>query len=150
MGVSVEQPGTARPGSPARRTAGIVGGMELHLTFDAWDRFQESLYERGDRLDLREPGGTYARDERVDVWVLSAHAEALYSQDIDPDVWETLSDLDLEAADEESGWALIRDFYLGRGGVLVRIGDGVSADDREEWIFSEGLSTRLRLADHAD
>ncbi len=124
--------------------------MELQLSQAAWEEFQQSLYERDDRLDRRTDDQTYKLDERVDAWVLSAHAEAIYSQDIDPEVWETLEDLELEAADEEDAWRMIRSFYLERGNVVVRIGDGPLSDDtppdeREEWIFSEALAARLRV-----
>ncbi|WP_424949623.1 hypothetical protein [Deinococcus sp.] len=122
--------------------------MQLHLTEDAWAALQASLYEHDDRLERREDGQTYTPDERVDVWVLSAHAEAMYSQDIDPEVWDTLADLEMEAESEEDAWRLIRDFYLERGNVLVSIGDG-AGEDREEWIFSEGLTTRLKIASFA-
>ena len=129
--------------------------MELQLSQAAWEEFQQSLYERDDRLDRRTDAQTYKLDERVDAWVLSAHAEAIYSQDIDPDVWETLEDLELEAADEEDAWRMIRSFYLERGNVLVRIGDGLLSDDtpadeREEWIFSDALATRLRIQEFAN
>lgn len=117
----------------------------VHLTEDAWTAFQTSLYERDDRLERRADGQTYPLDERVDAWVLSGHAEAIFSQDIDPEVWDTLADLELEAATEEDAWNMIRDFYLERGNVLVVIGDGVG-EDREEWIFSEPLASRLGLA----
>lgn len=120
--------------------------MEVHLSEDAWAAFQASLYERDERLERRAEGQTYPLDERVDPWVLSGHAEALFSQDIDPEVWETLEDLDMEAASEEDAWGLIRAFYLDRGNVLVRIGEGVG-EDREEWIFSETLAGRLGLAE---
>lgn len=133
--------------------------MELHLSDDAWAAFQASLYERDERLERRVDGQSYKQDERVDVWVLSAHAEAIFSQDIDPEVWETLADLDMEAETEEDAWRLIRSFYLERGNVLVRIGEeatnegataeGAGPDDREEWIFSEALATRLELAGFA-
>ena len=139
--------------------AGIVGGMEINLSQDAWEQFQRSLHEHDDRLERRVDGQTYPRDEQVDVWVLSAHAEAIFSQDIDPEVWETLADLDMEAETEEDAWRLIRSFYLERGNVLVRIGEGATnggataegagPDDREEWIFSEALATRLGLAGFA-
>jgi len=133
--------------------------MELQLSQAAWEEFQQSLYERDDRLDRRTDDQTYKLDERVDAWVLSAHAEAIFSQDIDPEVWETLADLDMEAETEEDAWRLIRSFYLERGNVLVRIGEeatnegataeGAWPDDREEWIFSEALATRLGLAGFA-
>jgi hypothetical protein len=129
--------------------------MELQLSQVAWEEFQQSLYERGDRLERRTEGQAYKLDERVDAWVLSAHAEAIYSQDIDPEVWETLEDLELEAADEEDAWRMIRSFYLERGNVVVRIGDGplsddTPADEREEWIFSDALATRLRIQEFAN
>jgi hypothetical protein len=132
----------------------IIGGMdikgtEIRLSHDAWEQFQGSLYERGDRLERRLGGQTYKPDEKVDVWVLSAHAEAIFSQDIDPEVWETLEDLEMEAEDEEAAWSLIRSFYLERGNVLVQIGEGEGAD-REEWIFSEALAARLGLPDLAN
>lgn len=125
--------------------------MEINLSQNAWEQFQLSLYEHDHRLERRTDGQTYPRDEQVDVWVLSAHAEAIFSQDIDPEVWETLADLDMEAETEEDAWRLIRSFYLERGNVLVRIGDGATnegagPDEREEWIFSEALATRLGLA----
>ena len=128
--------------------------MEINLSQDAWEQFQRSLHEHDDRLERRADGQTYPRDEHVDVWVLSAHAEAIFSQDIDPEVWETLADLDMEAETEEDAWRLIRSFYLERGNVLVRIGDGLTPagagpDDREEWIFSESLATRLGLVGFA-
>ena len=132
--------------------------MEINLSQDAWEQFQRSLHEHDDRLERRVDGHTYPRDEQVDVWVLSAHAEAIFSQDIDPEVWETLADLEMEAETEEDAWRLIRSFYLERGNVLVRIGEGpadgaageaAGPDDREEWIFSEALATRLGLAGFA-
>ncbi|ULH16422.1 hypothetical protein MF271_07505 [Deinococcus sp. KNUC1210] len=123
--------------------------MEIRLTQEQWEQFQAGLYERDERLERREPGGTYSRDERVDAYVLSAHAEALYSQDIDPDLWETLADLEMEAGSDEEAWRMIREFYLERGCVLVRIGEDLNTDagpdDREEWLFSERLAERLGL-----
>ncbi len=127
----------------------IVCGMEIHLSDDAWAAFQSSLYERDERLERRVDGESYKPDERVDVWVLSAHAEAIFSQDIDPEVWDTLADLDMEAETEEDAWRLIRSFYLERGNMLVSIGDGLG-EDREEWIFAEALATRLGLPTFAN
>ena len=119
--------------------------MEIQLTVAQWEQLQQDLYERDERLERREAGGVYSRDEKVDAYVLSAHAEALYSQDIDPDLWETLADLEMEAGSEEDAWAMIREFYLARDCVLIRIGDGRGPDDREEWLFSERLAERLGL-----
>ncbi|WP_425147167.1 hypothetical protein [Deinococcus sp.] len=119
--------------------------MDLHLTQMQWDEFLAGLYERGERLERREAGQSYPQGEAVDAYVLSAHAEALYSQDIDPELWETLADIELEADDEEDAWAMIRDFYLERGCVLVRVGEGTGPDDREEWLLNEALAERLGL-----
>ena len=90
----------------------------ITLTAGAWEAFLAGLYERDDRLDLRRDGETYARDEVVDAWVMSGHAEALRSADLDGDVWGTLEDIEEQAPDEEAAWAKIRAFYLERGCVL--------------------------------
>lgn len=111
----------------------------IPLSEDQWHDFLAGLYERGDRLDRQVPGESYPRDERVDAYVFSAHAEAINSDDIDGDLWGTLEDLDLEAASEEQGWQLIRDFYLERGCVILAI------EHDGEWIVEEGLARRLGL-----
>ncbi|MFC4427491.1 hypothetical protein [Deinococcus navajonensis] len=116
--------------------------LKIVLSPDRWDAFLASLYERDDRLDLRVPDATYHRDEAVDAYVLSAHAEALRSGEVEGDVWGTLEDLDETAGDEEEAWEKICAFYLERGCVLVRVTD---MDEPEEWILSAELAGRLGL-----
>lgn len=120
--------------------------LEPHRTItlspDEWQAFQDRLYERDDRLELRTPGTVLARGEQVDAYVLSGHAEALNSGEVDGDVWGTLQDIDETAADEDEAWATIVAFYLGRGAVLVRVTDH---DEPEEWLFTEELARRLGL-----
>lgn len=112
---------------------------EIHLTADQWATFLAGLYERDDRLDLRQPGVAYPSDETVDAYALSAHAEALRSEEIDGDLWGTLEDLELSAPDEDAAWAQIRAFYLERDCVLVQVEPG------DEWIFTAALARRLKL-----
>lgn len=114
----------------------------ITLTAEAWEAFLAGLYERDDRLDLRQDGETYTRDEVVDAWVMSGHAEALRSAEVDGDLWGTLEDLEASAPDEEAAWAKITAFYLERGCVLVQV-EGY--DEPEEWILGEGLARRLGL-----
>lgn len=116
--------------------------QEITLSPERWDAFLASLYERDDRLDLRAPDGTYRRDEAVDAYGLSAHAEALRSAEVEGDVWGTLEDLDETAEDEEEAWTKICAFYLERGCVLVRVSD---LDEPEEWILNAELARRLGL-----
>jgi hypothetical protein len=127
-----------RPGAPGRR-AGKLRRMEVHLNPAEFAALLERLYEREDRLDFRRSGEIYPRSEKVDAYVLSGHAEALLSEEFDGDVWDTLADIDEDAADEAEAWAKIKAFYLDRGNVLLRLGEG------EEWIFEEALARRLGL-----
>ena len=113
--------------------------MELEMTPEAFEALLERLYERDDRLEFRQPGETYPRSEKVDAYVLSGHAEALLSDDIDGDLWDTLADIDEKAGDEAEAWARIKAYYLARDNVVVRLGEG------EEWIFSEALARRLEI-----
>lgn len=113
--------------------------MELELTPEAFEALLARLYERGDRLEFRQPDETYPRSETVDAYVFSGHAEALLSEEFESDMWGTLEDLDETAESEAEAWAKIRAFYLGRGNVLLRLGPG------EEWIFTEALARRLEL-----
>ncbi len=130
--------------TPGRCGGGrYTAGMNvITLTADAWEAFLASLYERDDRLDLRRDGETYARDETVDAWVMSGHAEALRSADLDGDVWGTLEDIEETAGDEEEAWAKIRAFYLERSCVLVQV---QGYDEPEDWILTEALARRLGL-----
>ncbi|MDL2344900.1 hypothetical protein QOL99_12165 [Deinococcus sp. MIMF12] len=114
----------------------------LTLTPDEWDAFLARLYERGERLDVRVPGETYPPEEDVDPYVLSAHAEALRSGEVDGDVWGTLEDIEETADDEEQAWARVVAFYLGRGCVLLRV---TGTGEPEEWLLEEGLARRLGL-----
>lgn len=130
--------------TPGRSGGGrYTAGMNvITLTADAWETFLAGLYERDDRLDLRRDDETYARDEVVDAWVMSGHAEALRSADLDGDVWGTLEDIEETAGDEEEAWAKIRAFYLERGCVLVQV---QGYDEPEDWILTEALARRLGL-----
>ncbi|MBI0444856.1 hypothetical protein [Deinococcus sp. DB0503] len=116
----------------------------INLTSAEWTAFLASLYERNDRLELREPGGIYSPEEAVDAYVLSGHAEALRSAEVEGDVWGTLADLEETARDEEEAWAKITAFYLERGCLLVRVTD---AEEPEEWLLAEELARRLGLLD---
>ena len=129
-GVSAARPETVRP--------------TIRLNPAQWDAFLGSLYERDDRLDLREPGGTYHRDETVDAYVFSGHAEALQSAEVDGDLWGTLEDIEEEAGSEAQAWAKICAFYRDRGCVLLRV---TGTEEPEEWIFSAALLRRLGLLD---
>jgi len=125
----------------------------IELSGAQWEAWLSSLYERDDRLERREPGITYSPKEAVDAYVLSGHAEALRSAEVDGDLWGTLADLEEEAGDEEEAWAKITAFYLGRGCVLVRVApspETEGADPQEtgpeEWLLEEALARRLGLA----
>lgn len=128
--------------SPATVYTGLMSIPIITLSQAEWEAFLASLYERDDRLDLRQTGEKYHRDEAVDAYVLSAHAEALQSAEVDGDLWGTLEDLDETAKTEAEAWEKIRAFYLDRGCVLVKITD---PDELEEWIFAEALARRLGL-----
>jgi hypothetical protein len=125
------------------RTPWSAEGTVLTLDAAQWQTFLDSLYERDDVVAVREPGGTYRRDEAVDAYVLSAHAEALLSGDVEGDLWETLADIDETAATEEEAWSKITAFYLDRGCVLLRV---TGLDEPEEWILAEELAVRLGLS----
>ncbi|MFC5848215.1 hypothetical protein [Deinococcus petrolearius] len=114
----------------------------ITLSADEWQAFLAGLYERGDRLDRRVPGESYARDEAVDAYALSAHAEALQSAEVDGDLWGTLEDIDETAKSEEEAWNKIRAFYLDRGCVLVRV---TGTEEPEDWLLAEALARRLGL-----
>lgn len=114
----------------------------IDLTLGEWEAFLAGLYERDDRLERREPGAAYPPEEDVDAYVLSGHAEALRSAEVDGDVWGTLSDIEEEAGNEDEAWAKIVAFYLDRGCVLIRMTD---ADEPEEWLLEAGLARRLGL-----
>lgn len=118
----------------------------ITLTGEEWEAFLAGLYERDDRLERREPGTVYSPQEQVDAYVLSGHAEALRSAEVDGDVWGTLADLEEEAGDEEEAWAKIVAFYLDRGCVRVQV---VDAPEPEEWLLEEALARRLGLVDGA-
>lgn len=113
--------------------------MEIHLTPAQFETFLESLYERDDRLELRTPGMSVRPDEIVDAYALSAHVEALRTEDIDGDVWDALEDLEETARDEEEAWQKVRAFYLDRGCIALRVGE------EDEYILTEALARRLHL-----
>ncbi|MBB5233491.1 hypothetical protein [Deinococcus budaensis] len=114
----------------------------IEVTARQWEAFLAGLYERGERLERRVAGENYPPEETVDAYVLSGHAEALRSAEVDGDVWGTLADLEEEAGDEEEAWARIVAFYLERGCVRVRV---VDAPEPEEWVLEEALARRLGL-----
>lgn len=122
----------------------MSGERTIELTETEWEAVLAGLYERDETLGRRVPGAEYPPEEEVDPYVLSAHAEALRSAEIDGDVWGTLADIEEEAGDEEAAWAKIVAFYLGRGCVLVRV---TEAEEPEEWIFAEELAGRLGLGE---
>ena len=115
---------------------------DLTLTLPEWDALLARLYERDDRLDLKAAGETYPASETVDPYVLSGHAEALQSAEVDGDLWGTLEDIEEEAASEDEAWAKISSFYRDRGCVLLRV---TGTEEPEEWIFSAALLRRLGL-----
>ncbi|MGX9686667.1 hypothetical protein ACTQ9L_05935 [Deinococcus wulumuqiensis] len=117
---------------------------DLTLTLPEWDAFLAQLYERDDRLDLRAGDATYPESETVDAYVLSGHAEALQSAEVDGDLWGTLEDIEEEAGSEAQAWAKICAFYRDRGCVLLRV---TGTEEPEEWIFSAALLRRLGLLD---
>ncbi|GGR49083.1 hypothetical protein GCM10008959_07850 [Deinococcus seoulensis] len=114
----------------------------ITLSAGQWDAFLDSLFERDERLDLRQEGESYRRDEAVDAYVLSGHAEALRSADVDGDVWGTLEDIEETADTEDEAWEKIVAFYLGRECVLVRVED---TEEPEEWVLGRELARRLGL-----
>ncbi|EYB66590.1 hypothetical protein DEIPH_ctg084orf0001 [Deinococcus phoenicis] len=120
----------------------MTADTTIDLTLEQWDAFLANLYERGDRLERREPGGEYPADEAVDAYVLSGHAEALRSAEVDGDLWGTLADIEEEAGDEEEAWAKVKAFYLDRGCLLLRVH---GTEEPEEWLLEEGLARRLGL-----
>lgn len=134
------------PGRAARLDSAVPSEPRptITLTPDEWQAFQDRLYERDDRLERRTPDTVPGRDEAVDAYVLSGHAEALRSNEVDGDVWGTLEDIDETAGDEEEAWAKIADFYLGRGCVLLSV---TGLAEPEDWLFTEELARRLGLMD---
>lgn len=112
--------------------------MTITLSPAEFAAFLSSLYERGERLELREPGGRYAPDEAVDAYDFSAHVEALNTEDIDGELLETAADLGLPAPDEAQAWAAIKTWYLERGCLLLQVGP-------DEYLLSEALAGRLKL-----
>ena len=118
------------------------GAVVKQMNVAEWAAFLTGLYERDDRLELRQPGETYLPDETVDAYVFSAHAEAMQSVDVDGDVWGTLEDIEESATSEDEAWHKILSFYRERGCILIQITD---ADEREEWLVTEDLARRLKL-----
>lgn len=131
--------------SAARRRLPDVT-RELHavkqMTFTQWDDFLAGLYERDERLEVRRADEAYLPEEAVDAYVLSAHAEAMQSAEVEGDLWGTLADIEETAATEEEAWQKIVSFYTGRGCLLVQVTD---ADEPEEWLLSGELAQRLKL-----
>ncbi len=114
----------------------------ITLSAGQWNALLESLFERDDRLDRRRDGETYRRDEVVDAYVMSGHAEALRSAEVDGDVWGTLEDIEETADTEEEAWEKIVAFYLSRECVLVRV---EGTEEPEEWVLGQELARRLGL-----
>ena len=137
--VNYTQSNGRRQNTPRRVKAARLLGMEITLSPESFDALLERLYERDDRLEFRQPGESYPRSEKVDAYVFSGHAEALLSPELDGDVWDTLADLDEQAASEIEAWAKIKAFYLSRDNVLLRLSED------EEWIVDAALARRLGL-----
>lgn len=116
--------------------------QHLQLTQAQWETFLASLYERDDRLERRAADQTYSADEAADAYVLSAHAEAMQSAEVDGDLWGTLADIEASAATEQEAWQTIKAFYLERGCVVIEVTGG---EEAEEWIFAGPLAARLGL-----
>lgn len=111
----------------------------LHFTLSEFEALLERFYEREDQLFLREPGQNYPAQEQVDLYAISAHAEALQSEEIDGDLWGTLQDLEETAQSEAEAWHKIRQFYLARGYYLLDMGEA------EQWIFAPEVLRKLGL-----
>ena len=75
--------------------------------------------------------------------MLSGHAEAMLSSEVDGDLWGTLEDIEETAGSEQEAWAKITTFYLARGCVLVKV---LGTGEPEEWLLSAELAQRLGLA----
>lgn len=119
-----------------------MSASKVEMSTAQWEAFLASLFERDDRIERKEAGQTYPKEEQVDAYALSAHAEALQSAEVDGDLWGTLEDIEEQASSEEEAWQNICAFYLERGCVLIQVTD---APEREEWILAEGLARRLGL-----
>ncbi|PYE56266.1 hypothetical protein [Deinococcus yavapaiensis] len=109
--------------------------MIIELSPDDFDAFLGRLRQRDDRLEFGEPAN---KDEAVNDYVFSGHAEALRSDSIDGEVMETLADLELEADGEDEAWEKIKTWYLTRGCVVLRVED-------DEYVLAENLAERLGL-----
>lgn len=111
----------------------------LHLPLADFEQHLSHFYERDEQLLRREDGVTYPAKEAVDLYAISAYAEALLSEEIDGDLWGTLEDLEEKAGSEEEAWAKIKRFYTERGCVVLHLGEG------EEWIFAPEVLRLLGL-----
>lgn len=122
--------------------------MHVTLSPSEWQNFLDNLYERNERLEIKEPAQQYTKDEQVDSYVLSAHVEALQSTEIDGDLWGTLDDIEIDAKDETEAWAKICHFYLERECVLISVEPCNTSGNSEveEWIMSRPLWERLKRA----
>ncbi|WP_261663682.1 hypothetical protein [Deinococcus sp. Marseille-Q6407] len=126
-------------------------GDNLHLTLspEQWAGWLGSLCELPDGTPAAlAPAERPPRAEPVDAYALSAYAEALQSAEVDGELWDTYSDLELEGADDEAkAWEEIKAFYRDRGYVLLEVRGGLQGGEPEEWIFAPELLKRLRLGD---
>ena len=113
---------------------------DIVLTREQFAAVLAGLAERDDRLVRLAPGERRGPDEVVDSYVLSAYLEALRSEEIDGDVWGTLEDLELTAPTEDEAWAAIKDFYLSRACLLLRV-------EADEYVIAEELARRIGLTD---
>ncbi len=111
----------------------------IRLSLEAFEAVLSDFYDRDHQLFRRVPGERYPHKEDVDLYAISAYAEALISDEIDGDLWNTLSDLEETAPSEEEAWAKIKAFYLARGYMLLYLGEG------EEWIFAPEVLRQLGL-----
>ncbi|MBB6100051.1 hypothetical protein HNR42_003516 [Deinobacterium chartae] len=110
------------------------------MTRAEFDALLASLIERDGALLFRDQAGPSRKgDEDVDLYVFSGHLEALRSEEIDGEIEEHLMDLGYPpAASEEAAWEQVRDFYLERGCVLLRV-------EADEYVLSEQLAQHLKL-----
>ena len=129
-------------------TAPSTDPLHLTLTPAQWQAWLDSLCELPSGPAALSAAERPRGAEPMDAYALSAYAEALQSAEVDGELWDTYSDLELEGAgDDTQAWQEIRAFYRDRGYVLLEV-RGSEGDEPEEWIFAPELLQLLRLSDH--
>lgn len=114
--------------------------MTLEMTAQDFTSWLDTLIERDDYLCLRAEAEPLLPDDvTVDLYVLSAHLEALRSDEIDGQIMDTLQDLEYTAQTEEEAWRLICQFYTARGCTLLQV------PPNEGYIIADELAHRLKL-----